>query len=191
MALASSWTNPVKALALSMLCKNPTSTFWSESGSSSVITPSSFLREGQVIGYISVRVQTCGAPLSSLSLHDHPCRQERRERRIMIAPSALSPSHLPHCPMFAGVRNRRRMRVCYSSQTGCAHVVILYQGGHGAYDRLQWREHIGGFLGDFYSHPGRTVCRLPVRVLIPNSSTIARCFTDIVECGAKGESNSA
>ena len=39
MASASSWTNPVKGLALSALRKNLTSSCWSKSGSSFAITP--------------------------------------------------------------------------------------------------------------------------------------------------------
>ena len=78
----------------------------------------------------------------------------------------------------------------FNSETGHNHIVVLYQDGDGACDRLEWKEHIGGFLGDFYGHSGCTVYRLPVRVPSLNSSTIAGRITVIVECGAKGESES-
>ena len=39
-------------------------------------------------------------------------------------------------------------------RTEYTHIVARHQDGHGAYDRLQWRTQIGGFLGDFHGHPG-------------------------------------
>ena len=72
-------------------------------------------------------------------------------------------------------------------QTRYTHIIILYQDGQGAYDCLEWKEHIGGFLGDFYGHPGCVVCRLPARIPSSDSGAIAGCVTGIVECGADGE----
>lgn len=80
------------------------------------------------------------------------------------------------------------MRRC-SVREQDTNIVVLYQGGYGAYNRLQWKGHIRGFVGDFYGHLGCTVCRLPARASCPNSSTIVKRVTGIVERGAKGESD--
>jgi len=77
----------------------------------------------------------------------------------------------------------------FSPRTGNTHIVVLRQGGHGARDRLQGKEHIGGFLDNFYGHPDSRVCRLSHRVHPLNSGVIAGCATCIVECRADGESD--
>ena len=71
------------------------------------------------------------------------------------------------------------------------HIIILHQDGHGAYDRLQWKAQIRGFLGGFNDHPGYSVCRLSDRVHSLGSSTIAGRATGIAGWRADGESDSS
>ena len=61
--------------------------------------------------------------------------------------------------MFAGIGDSQRMK-WYSVRKQDTHIVILHQRRHGANDCLQWRAQVGGFLGDFYSHPDRSIRRL-------------------------------
>ena len=98
--------------------------------------PERGVREGW---YIPARVRTFETPLSSLSLHSHSRLWEKRAHRIANAPSVLCPSLSPHCPMFAGVGNRQRVRRRSINEWN-THIVVLYQDGYRAYDRLQWKE---------------------------------------------------
>ena len=102
-------------------------------------------------------------------------------RSISFTPSALSEV----CWSWKWEQNEEVL----SSLVGHTHIVVLYQDGDGAGDGLEWKEHIGGFLGDFYSDPGCTVCCLPPRVLSPKHSIIIERVMGIAECGAKGESD--
>jgi hypothetical protein len=92
--------------------------------------------------------------------------------------------------MFAGTGNDKGREEAYSvSRTGHTHIVILYQDGQGSYYCLQWKEHIGGFLGDFDGHPDCIVCCLPASVPSSNGGAIAGRVIGHRECGADGESD--
>ena len=71
------------------------------------------------------------------------------------------------------------------------HIIIVHQDGYDSNDRLQRRAQIGGFLGDFYDHPGYSICRLLDRVRSLNSSAITGRARDVAGWGADGESDSS
>ena len=100
-------------------------------------------------------------------------------RSISFIPSVLSD--------VCWSRKRVRGEEVINPRTGSAHIVALYQDGHSAYDRLQRRERIRSFLGDFYGHPGHTICCLPARASCSYSRTTIGRVVSIGECRANGE----
>jgi len=70
-----------------------------------------------------------------------------------------------------------------------AHIVILHQGRYRAYNSLEWKAHIGGLLGDLYSHPDCSVCRFSDFIHRLNGIAVAGRVPRGIEGRADGESD--
>lgn len=66
---------------------------------------------------------------------------------------------------------------------------MVYQDGHCAHYRLEWKENIRGFLGNFDRYLCCSVCRLPTSMPRLINGAIARRGIEIAERGADGESD--